>query len=205
VSIALGDGPPIERQNVFWLQAASGFADLRLPIDEASGAGTSCFAGVTSFDDDGGAAHLQWAHDVSLEPVLSGDEGYVEWRDDDLVERGVFAIDGALAPYEELWRREPASDAELLVLRAAADASKVTARWVRVGDHSLVIADRRAGGGDFTASYRRREADGCWTDVLALGKVPIDFDPPEASGLSVGEVVEIGGLTWHVDEAGAAV
>jgi hypothetical protein len=204
VSIALGDEPPIERQFVLWLQASAGFADVRVPIDESSGAGTSCFAGVTSFDDDGRAPHLQWAHDVSIEPVLPGDEGDVEWRGDDLVERGVFAIDGALVPYEERWRREPGSDGEQVVLRAPADdPSKVTARWVRVGDHSLVIADRRAGGGDFSARYWRREDDGRWTDVLALGTEPIDVQPPDASGLSVGNVVEIGGLTWCVDEASA--
>ncbi|MCU1426713.1 MAG: hypothetical protein JWL83_713 [Actinomycetia bacterium] len=200
VSITVGDNPPRANQTVMWLQAAHGFGDVRIPLD-ADGE-TSCFSGVTTLDRSGSVPRLRWAHDLNLEPIFPADEGDVEWHGDDLHESGEFTIDGAVVPYVEVWRREPCSNGEQVVLTTQAErAPSVFGRWVRVGDHSLLIVDRRAAGGAFTARYLRRDPAGVWREALALGDEPIKDSPPDATTLRAGDHVAIGDLQWHVDEA----
>jgi hypothetical protein len=146
-SIALGEGPPSEPASVIWVQGTSAYADLRIPLD--SGEGAECFAGRTEWDPP----HLHWSHELDLAggPAALADVGAVEWVDGDLVERGTFVVDGAEVSYVEVWHRLAGSDGPIVE-----EVEPGTSTRVVVGDHELVVVDRRAEGGGFSARYRRR-------------------------------------------------
>lgn len=145
-SIALGDAPPSEPASVIWVQGESAYADLRLPLD--AGEPTECFAGHTTWTPP----QLRWGHDIDLAggPAAVTDVGTVEWAGPDLIERGEFEIDGAVVPYVEVWHRLPGSDGRIL--------EEVAEGLIRVvvGDHELLVVDRRREGLGFAAEYRRK-------------------------------------------------
>jgi hypothetical protein len=146
VSIALGDGPAEEPAQVFWLQGRSAYADIRVPADGTAN-GLDCFAGHTTWEPP----YLRWSHDIDLAggPAATVDTGRIEWDGDDLVETGVFTIDGADVPYVEVWRKQ--SDVSSQVVEVT-DAGFTR---VEIGEHALTVLDERPDGGHLSARYQR--------------------------------------------------
>lgn len=147
VSIALGDGPAGEgATQVFWLQGHSAYADIRVPAD-GSTHGLDCFAGHTTWEPP----CLRWSHDIDLAagPAAAVDIGRVEWDGDDLIETGLFVIDGSDVPYVEVWRKHPVSDERVV------EITDVGYTRIEIGEHALTVNDQRAGGGRIGARYER--------------------------------------------------
>jgi hypothetical protein len=189
VSIALGDAPPIEDMLVWWLQAPSRHADLRLPLEP--GGELVAFAGTTVWEPPS----LTWLPALELVPSGFPDTGVVRWDGTELLETGSTVIDGVPTAYVERWRRLPGTAAPLLAL------SRPGGRIVRAGSLALSIVDERPAGGEFQAIAWRQDGDAwtvdhCWPrDAKA---------PPPPSGtcsLSRASVVLQDGMTWTVDES----
>ena len=182
--IAVGGGAPGEDQTVWWLQAPSRHADLRLPDDGR--ADVSCFTGTTTWD---GYA-LTWLHELDLAPSGRPDVGLVEWDGADLLESGSFVADGRRICYVERWRRLPDSSGPQWALSTA------TARLVRAGRYCLVVSDERPTAGDFTATAWTLDGSG-WTlhhawPADATGSIapPPPLTLADAGGSQVDEVAE---------------
>jgi hypothetical protein len=155
-SIAVDGADHEEHARVLWLQAAAGFADVRVPLDASGRA--EAFAGTTEWR----APRLIWDHSIDWRGGFAGyDCGEIEWCGDALVERGTFGGRGDLHSYEEVWHRiEPAWS--YLVLRAS------NAIIVQVGSFCIAMRDRRARGGEFGVRTTKHEF-GSWSDVDVLG------------------------------------
>ena len=193
-SIAIGDGPPMETCDVIWLQARSGFADLRLPREGGDGEAMA-FAGRTTWD----APALTWHHQVSLEAPFT-DVGAVEWRGSRLVERGATVVDGEPGTYEEVWARIAPANLPLLVVTHDDDAGRCDATLVRVGAHALVMGRTR----DAFAARHDRLVDGTWTTVGLLGRGDLPAIPCVDPAWESGQLVELCGAPWRVREVEAA-
>ena len=181
-SISLGGAPHTEWEDVVWIQAHEHFVDLRLPRAGGTPPGGHelpwSFSGTTTWDPP----RLTWNHSLDSrcpagsDAPLPSDHGDVRWRTGDpscgeLVETGVFGE----VPYEEIWvcRTTPGA-CDVLVLERPDGAG----RLVRVGDHSIVVADDRPGGG-FIARHDRW--DGArWEAVRTLGAAQALPTPPDA-------------------------
>lgn len=193
-SLAVGGGDPSEPQVVRYLQAERSYADLRLDADSSGdGLGPLCFAGTASWD----APCATWHHEVDLELDPGTDRGEVTWLDGGRwSERGTFAGPEGPVEYVEVWRPLPVGRGGLLALRG----TELPARLVQVGDHLLVVVDRRADGGGFAARYDRRDG-GAWHTILALGDAAPALPEPPADRPPVGATVRLGGIDWIVDES----
>ena len=224
VSIALDDAAPSETQSVTWIQSGELYCDLRVPLDQLSGADP---AACMSFAGDciSLPPRLRWTHCQELErepgpDSLAGvDEGEVWWSvageiGSDLIEQGQF--DGPLGPdgvavpivYTEVWHRVDPGPGDVLAL-AAVDG---TSRLVVVGSHALVVSDGRtadaATAGEYLARYQYLGDDGLWVTVSSIGDVsglpdPPVFGPQPAGDLAVGSEPEWAGRTWTVIETRA--
>lgn len=199
VSIALDGGPAGENQQVYWLQAGDGFADVRVPIDPddpAPSAAPVSFAGVTTWD----GTSLCWHRDLDLHRVTEADIGAVTWDDGDLIETGEFSFAGRLQPYVERWRRAGGALSPRLSLRRVDGL----ARLVRVGPHSLTVLDDRAEGPEPQGAYRavyRSEVDGVSLERAALGPGASELPAPPATALAPGDTIELDGASWLVEES----
>jgi hypothetical protein len=172
-SASLEGGPHFETQHVIWLQAATCYADIRVPLHPA--AQERCFAGRSGWEGNG----YRWSHQLDLEtvagvaPPAADDVGELSWSDGVLVERGKFpTVDGEVM-YEEIWAPLPGATGPFMALEAP------DACLVRVGDHAITVWDRRASGGVFSACYRHRGAAGRWITVAAIGKAD-DLPAPDS-------------------------
>ncbi|HVU74222.1 MAG TPA: hypothetical protein VHE83_14750 [Mycobacteriales bacterium] len=144
VTIAIGDAEPHEDCLVWWLQAPSRHADLRIPT--ADSGRPLCFAGTTSWKEPS----LTWTPAVTLEPSDGVDTGVISWDGDDLLEAGTFATDAGPVRYVERWRRLPGSDVPLLALE------RDDGRIVRAGPYALTLLDTRPGGAFLAVAWRLR-------------------------------------------------
>ncbi len=184
-SIALDGGEPAEDSLVWWLQAPSKHADLRVPL--SSGGQSMSFAGTTVYEEPS----LTWLPDLELVPSGFPDTGVVSWDGDALLEAGSFVVDGRDVPYLERWVRLPDTDGPLLAL------SRPGGRLVRTGVLALTVVDERATGGAFNAvAWRLTDSgwvvDHCW---------PADASaPPPPLTIEGASVVLADGLAWSVDE-----
>jgi len=188
-SIAIDGGAPTEPARVLWLQAGDAFADLRIPQSPSDQ--PDAFAGVTTYDEPA----LTWHHTLDWNGGFAGyDCGVVEWRDDDLIERGEFERDGKGHAYEEVWHR--VDDGAIgLVLTAT------HAMVVRLGRHCLAMRDRRRAGGQF--DVRHATVAGVeWSDVAVLGDGAELPRPPLVApdDWTPGSTVSIDGAVWRVAE-----
>ena len=192
VSIAVGDQPPDEPCDVFWLQAREAFSDLRLP--RRPGVEPSAFSGHTTFD----APALTWHHRLDLTELHEPDVGVVEWRGPDLVERGRVVIDGADVPYEEVWRRVPhGGSPPILVLAADPGTTRRHGSIVRVGNHAIVMVTNEEG---LTVRHDVG-SEGRWVAAGALGDGALPRVPVGAPSWSAGQRVELPGFgEWLVCE-----
>jgi len=180
--VIIDDGPAFETQFVVWLQAGTGYADVRVPIHPD--ADERCFAGRSGWDGEG----YRWTHHLDLEPgsPAADDLGLLQWDHDALIERGLFPTGDGSVGYEETWVRLADSDGPYLAMESANEA------FVRVGDHAIGISDRRADGGGFAAAYWRCR-DGAWEVGAAIG---------DGAGLPHPDRMDAGRPGWLVVEHG---
>ena len=159
---AIDGGAAFETQWVYWLQAETCYADLRVPFHPA--ADQRCFTGRSGWDGDG----YRWSHGLDLEASdgeaspAADDLGYLEWRDEALIETGMWPTAGGPVAYEEVWVRLPGDGGPWLALEAEG------ACLVRVGNHAITVVDRRASGGSFAACYRVLDDRG-WRPKAVIG------------------------------------
>jgi hypothetical protein len=180
--ISLGDQPPVEDAVVWWLQAPTLHADLRVPND--GGEPLTSFAGVTTWD---GTA-LTWTRAVDLEHYDGVDVGTVAWDGADLLESGTFEDDSGLTSYTERWVRLPGSEGPLQAMH------RDEARLVRAGDYAITLDDLRSSGGPFVSTAWKRTPAG-WRMHHTLPGMPLAPTPPEPEGPLEG---------WTVDETGGS-
>jgi hypothetical protein len=186
VSIAFDGGVLDEPSDVLWLQARRGFADVRVP--SRRGGEPAAFAGTTTWEPPA----LTWHHRLDLAPPAPDsapgppDVGAVEWRGDDLVERGTTVLDGVPTPYEEVWRRETGAPTPVVVLVRGGAAGAGGGMLVRVGADAIVIAATDRG-----LAARRDRRDGAhWWTVGSVGPATLlpaipDVDAGWGPGVAV--------------------
>ncbi|MBC8123773.1 MAG: hypothetical protein H7Y22_18285 [Gemmatimonadaceae bacterium] len=161
-SIQLGDCDPVETATVFWLQAGSYFADLRIPHDWPSlGEGhlqpqpvdallpftrLMAFGGTTETTE----SRLLWTHQIDFQPRPgSVDEGSVFWEAGNLIEDGQCETPDGLQTYREVWVPEPLGSGNLLVLQLDSPdieggiTSHPRGLLVMVGEHFIHLYDDR--------------------------------------------------------------
>lgn len=162
-SIQLGDCAPLETATVFWLQAGSYFADLRIPHDWPSlGEGQSlqsqlvdtllpfarlvAFGGTTETTE----SRIRWTHQIDFRPRPGSlDEGSVFWEAGNLIEDGQFETPSGLQTYREVWVPEPLGPGNLLVLQLDSPDTPggITGHpqglLVIVGEHFIHLYDDR--------------------------------------------------------------
>jgi hypothetical protein len=184
--IAVGGAQPTEPAQVWWLQAPSRHADLRVPHEGTNG--LMCFAGTTTWSEPS----LTWVPEVQLEASGFEDTGVCTWDGADLLEAGTFSEGSREVSYVERWQRLPGSDGEQLAL------STEGGRLVRTGDYALTVLDTRASGGDFACvAWVLRDSgwvvDHCWP--------PGAQAPPPPAEVGQEPVVTLAdGRSWTVDE-----
>lgn len=188
-------GRPVDTPaRVLWVQAAHGFADLRIPVGDDR---LECFAGTTSFD----GRSLTWRHTFDLAGWEGADTGVVSWRGDDLVETGEMVVDGRVQPYEEVWRRVDPG-AGLLVLDGRLADGTPAGLLVASGDRAITLVDHRPDGSFSAASWSQR--GGRWVaDDLVGGRAATLPTPPDdvpAIGAEVGLTPTGGCASWAVVE-----
>jgi len=169
-SASVSGSEHFETQHVIWLQAATCYADIRVPFRD--GVESRCFSGQSGWDADG----YRWSRQLDLAPVGGDDVGTLTWEDGTLVERGMFPTPDGEVPYEEIWVRLPGGDGPYLAMVAG------RACLVRVGDHAITVRDDRPVGGTFSAAYRVLEPAG-WVLLHAIGtdaaRLPDPGDLPD--------------------------
>jgi hypothetical protein len=195
VSIAVGDGAPDEPCAVFWLQAREAFSDLRLPL--RPGVEPVAFSGQTTYDPPA----LTWHHRLDLGAPGTPDVGVVEWRDDDLVERGRAVIDGVEVAYEEVWRRvRHDRPSPILVLECEPESGGAGCRGslVQVGTHAIVMT---ATNNALTVRHDVYEEGEGWVTAGGLGDAALPPVPTPDRGWRAGQRVELPGFgSWLVCE-----
>jgi hypothetical protein len=183
--IAVDGAPATEPALVWWLQAPSKHADLRVPLDGEQG--LMCFAGTTSWSDPS----LTWTPELELDPSAFEDVGVISWDGPDLMEAGSFTDGSREVGYVERWQRLPGSDGALLALRTG------NGRLVRTGDYALTVVDERPSGGAFAAvAWVLRDGwvvDHCWPPGAVL-------PPPVEVADGDRTAVLADGREWVVDE-----
>jgi hypothetical protein len=194
-SITLGDGEPIEPQAVRYLQASSAYADLRTSL-AGDPAEDISFAGTCSWDEP----WAEWSRELDLEPTGGADRGEITWRDGGgMDERGVWSSPDGDVDYLEVWVPMPAGEGPVLALRC----EQPLARLVQVGEHALVLLDDRATGGEYRGRYDRF-VQGAWRPLESIGEAS-GLPTPPTELPSAGDTLELGGITWTVDEAVASL
>lgn len=169
-SIQLGDADPYEDTIVFWLQAETYFADIRIPLNQPSllphqslidlepaellkFATFNAFAGTI----DATEHWIRWNRTIDFKPNPSRiDQGSVHFEGQNLIEVGEFEVDDNVQPYLEVWVPQSNNVGDRLVLELAQElnvtAQTVThpkALWVIVGEHFIRIYDNRFYPSDF--------------------------------------------------------
>lgn len=142
--ITTPDGGRDDTTTVLWLQTQSWYADIRVPADRPVRPDATCFADysdaelIALAEVQGFAGELAvrdgvcfWRRDLDYQPPApTPDEGAYSLDGDVMIE------DGVHTPYQEIWRRDPASRGELQAWRSE-DGLRV-----RAGAVFMDVADR---------------------------------------------------------------
>jgi Protein HRI1 len=168
-SIQVGDDAPFENATVYWLQAETYFADIRIPFSQPllsqpllnldrdrllPFAEINAFAGTIACTE----TWIRWNRMVDFKPSSDIDQGKVHFVGTDLIEQGEFTVDGKVEAYKEIWQPHPTEHGDRLVL-ALVKAINLTTQvitypkglWVMVGSHSIRICDNRGYADNFIA------------------------------------------------------
>ncbi len=168
-SIQLGDRAPSENATVYWLQAETYFADIRIPFDQPRlsqpllsldrdsllpFAQINAFAGAIDCTE----TWIRWNRMVDFKPSSDIDQGKVYFAGTDLIEQGESNINDKVEAYTEVWQPQPTEQGDRLVLelvRAINLTTQVTSYpkglWITVGSHTIRICDNRGYTDDFIA------------------------------------------------------
>lgn len=180
----------IEHSDVWWFQARTRYADLRIP---RSGTGhgdpfvtPDAFGGRQSWL----APRLRFHHELDRHGRFATDQGDLAWDGDTLVETGTFEHGGTLCTYTERWVRASPRAAAVQVweLRdsGAPGPGRLRGLSVRIGDRELLLVDD---GHEVAAAHRRVGAAG--RALLAhLGTAADLLDPADADDRSGWRCIE---------------
>lgn len=168
-SIQVGEGAPSENATVYWLQAETYFADIRIPLSQPSLSQPLCnldrndllpFAEINAFAGaiDCTETWIRWNRMVDFKPSSDIDQGKVHFAGTDLIEQGEFTLDGKVETYIEVWQPQPINHGDRLVLELVRAVNLTTqvvtypkGLWVTVGSHTIRICDNRDYADDFIA------------------------------------------------------
>jgi hypothetical protein len=171
-TIQIGNSTPYENTTVYWLQAATYFADIRIPLTqpalppeqnllELEPAQLLRYAEITSFAGmiEATDTWIRWHRQIDFQPnPHSIDQGQVHYEGDNLIEIGEFEADGMTQTYREVWVPQPGDREAFLVLELEQEINLSTqkathpkALWVTVGEHFTRIYDNRFYPSDFVA------------------------------------------------------
>lgn len=164
-SASASGSEPFETQHAVWVQSGTCYADIRVPF--VTGADMACFAGRSGWEGPTGDRY-RWTHHVDLALCDGDDAADLTWQDGTLVERGLLAGPGGMAPYVEVWVRAPGSDGAFLAMEAPSASLVVT------GDHAATVVGT---GRSLVAAYRVRTA-GDWRLALGLGDGAAELPGP---------------------------
>ena len=217
-----------ETTRVLWLQTETWYADLRAPIDRPGPKGEGFgaydeaelialariqgFAGQLAVDGD----IFFWRRDLDVQPA-SGDRDEARCTQDG----EVLVEDGLHADYQEIWRREAASQTPQAAFRLAGGGRE--GLLVVGGEHLIefvarpgappvgkslaalveaeLAAGRRAEAEALLGTrirYARRSADGVWTTELS--SMPwLEGTPalPPGADPFAGDICLEGGASWR--------
>jgi hypothetical protein len=179
-SIQIGDADPREDAMVFWLQAKTYFADIRIPLNQASlppgqtlqslsssellqFAQFTAFAGTIASTD----SWIRWNRAIDFTPNPDQvDQGSVQFEGKNLIEIGECSpgdplkdqLNAQPQQYREVWTPQPLSSQDYCVLELTQVVNLSTqaiaspkALLIRVGEHFIRIYDDRAYSPDFAA------------------------------------------------------
>ena len=160
-SIQIGEGVPYEDTTVYWLQAETYFADIRIPFSQPSLsqplsslsrdnllalAQFSAFAGKIDCTE----TWIRWHRLVDFRPSGEIDQGDVYFAGENLIERGKSTVDGKIEAYTEVWVPQPDDHSNRLVLELVRATNLTTQAitypkgiWVTVGNHAIRLCDHR--------------------------------------------------------------
>lgn len=195
VDISIDGGEPTETHTVWWLQAATAFADIRVPLHGTSDADS--FAGHTRWEDPS----LTWDRHLDLHARPDTDTGVIAWDRLDMLEDGTFGFGGQTPmPYRERWRRLPELHGSGYVV-----LTNDTSRLVCIGNYAITIVDDRSTAGSYRATAWHRPSV-LWEEAMVW---PFDHDgvsapPDDSDGWEVGSTVRLDdATTWTVEEIAA--
>lgn len=168
-SIQIGEGTPFENATVYWLQAETYFADIRIPFNQPflsqpllsldrdsllPFAEINAFAGTIDCTE----TWIRWNRKVDFKPSSDIDQGKVLFVGTDLIEQGETLVDGKVEAYTEIWQPQPIEQGDRLVLELVRAVNLTTqlvtypkGLWVTVGAHSIRLYDNRSYAADFAA------------------------------------------------------
>jgi len=191
-SIAVGGGPAQETATVWWLQASTRFADLRVPLAQDGRA--QSFAGATTWEPPA----LTWEHELDLEGLADSDTGRVHFDGELLVEEGEWAGDSGPRGYVEVWEPMPGTTGTSFALTRGA----APGRLVRTGTRALTLVDDRASGGDYTG-VGWQLTDAGWTEALRWppASTAVLPAPPGVCPAAGEETTLSDGSVWTVEES----
>jgi hypothetical protein len=161
-SIQIGETAPFEDTTVYWLQAETYFADIRIPFNQPPLSQPllsldrdsllpftqiSAFAGTIDYT----TTWIRWHRQIDFSPSSDIDQGEVHFVGPNLIERGESTIDGKVETYTEVWVPQPTDPSTRLVLELVKAKNLKTQAitypkglWVTVGDHAIRICDLRS-------------------------------------------------------------
>jgi Protein HRI1 len=168
-SIQVGDNAPSENATVYWLQAETYFADIRIPFSQPllsqpllslnrnsllPFAEINAFAGTIACTE----TWIRWHRMVDFKPSSNIDQGKVHFVGTDLIEQGESNVDGKVEAYTEVWQPQMIEHGDRLVLELVKAINLTTqvvtypkGLWVTVGNHAIRICDNRGYTDDFIA------------------------------------------------------
>lgn len=131
------DSAPFETAEVYWFQARSRFADLRIP--RRSGVPLSdaeAFGGTQTWQPPS----LRFHHALDRSGKPGADQGDLSWDGATLVEHGTFEVDGEHCQYVERWTQTIASTGrDIRVWEGVSDEGVLKGLAIRIADQQLVL------------------------------------------------------------------
>ena len=165
-SLSVNGSPPFEDSDVYWLQGARAFIDVRVPM--AAGQ-TMSFAGETDLV----GSTIRFRHDIDMLALSLEDSAVIEWRDaNTLIERGTIDLGGNMIAFEEIWQRQSgaAGSPTTWYCYVPGDDS-VMGIAITLGDVFAIACDAREKSGAYQAALFLRQQDK-WARVAWVSDGP---------------------------------
>jgi len=159
-SIAINGDEAFEDSQAIWFQAASRYADLRVPLKGNKGNKTpyESFAGTLDWQ----IPELTFHHQLDLTGTVFQDKGHLEDIDgDDIYETGSIKIEKEIISFKEHWQRQTEINPPYIVYERR-HKNVLTGIAIVIADHGIYISDKRNEGGDYKAIYCRINQSGKW-------------------------------------------